>query len=705
MARPSAISSLLSLALLMTAPARAELSPAAEFPPAHLRAVEQPPGSWSEVFAKRRSVRLFWNGGQVYGVERATEDGWVLVSSHASPGWESQRYERGTRFRLVDGEGQASPPTSADSVVTPLQLAQLAGPRGGLPGAEVVDLALDGQGTPWIASLGGGVARVDRESFEAVGLGIAQGLPSERVIAVAPTAAGVWVGTAAGLVHVRATLDSRGEQRFEVSDVIGRREGLQDDYVQALATDGSALWIGTYRGLSRLDAGGLEQVLGPWSVFSLVRGSDERVWVGYEGLLGLPEAEPIEGVDPGLDVYDVEPLPRTGTLLATLQEGVVLLDEGLTSPVWAGSATDGAYALARVAGGYLAAGAEAGLVTLTPQRGVWKRWGLEDGLPSEVVNEVVPDLPWQGDEVSRTAVNASAAWVGTARGLAWLEPEQGGVRTASLSRLPAAAAYTSAQGSARRPRLVGAGGLTMVGPPRPFERRWMERAGGDLVASFRGGGARWIVRGQEVEQQPRFGPARLHQVPGPIRAAVQVRGVPWVGGAQGLFHYLPEQGRFERLSSVGAVDALVAGEDGVVWAIANDVITSIGPDLRARPYIGTHLPLDLEPDEGVVWVGTDNGIDVISIETGQVVDLLRSADRRVVVSAIAADGEGGCWAGTDTGQVIHLDPSLMGGATVIDLAPEHPPEVRDLVALDAQRVWVLTDGGVYAAWRRRAPAP
>jgi ligand-binding sensor domain-containing protein len=704
MARPSAISSLLALALLCAAPVQAEQEAPAAFPPAHLRAVEQPPTSWGEVFAKRRSVRLFWNGGQVYGVERATEDGWVLVSSHASPGWESQRYERGTRFRLVDEQGGASPPMSADSVVTPLQLAQLAGPRGSLPGAEVVDLTLDGQAAPWVASLGGGVARVDRDDLEAVGIGIAQGLPSERVIALAPTASGAWVGTAAGLVHVRAVTDQRGALRFEVSDVIGRSEGLQDDYVQALATDGGTVWIGTYRGLSRLDAGGLEQVLGPWSVFSLVRGSDERVWVGYEGLLGLPEAEPIEGVDPELDVYDVEPLPRTGTLLATLQQGVVLLDEGVTSTVWTGSATDGSYALARVAGSYLAAGAEAGMVTLTPQRGVLRRWGVEDGLPSDVVNEVVPDLPWQGDEHART-VNAAAAWLGTGRGLVWLDPTEGAIRSAGLSRVPAASAYTSAHGNARRPQLIGAAGLALAGPARPLGDRLVERAGSDLVAALKAGGSRWFVRDQVVEQQPRFGPARLHQVPGPIRAAVEIRGVPWVGGAQGLFRYVPEDGRFERLSSVGAVDALVAGDDGVLWAIANDVITSIGPDLRARPYIGTHLPLDLEPDKGVVWVGTDNGIDVISIETGEVIDLLRSADRRVVVSAVAADGEGGCWAGTDTGQVIHLDPSVLGGATVIDLATEHPPEVRDLVAIDAQRVWVLTDGGVYAAWRRRAPAP
>jgi ligand-binding sensor domain-containing protein len=703
MARPFASyrPAVLAAALLLAGVSRG----AEDFPPAHLRAVEQPPEAWREVFAPRREVRLFWNGGATFGVERATADGWVLVSSHASPGWISQRHPRGTRFRLVAADGATSTPISADSVSTPLQLAQLAGPVGALPGAEVVDLVLDGQATPWVASLGGGVARLERDGLAAVGIGVAQGLPSERVIAVAPTESGAWVGTALGLVHVNAVRDARGELRFEVSDVIGRGEGLPDDYVQALATEDGAVWIGTYRGLAHLDADGLDTVLSPWSVFSLVRGADERIWVGYEGLLGLPEAEPIEGISSDLDVYDVEPLPRTGTLLATLQQGVVLLHEGELSSVWPGSSSDGAYALARVAGTYLAAGAEAGLVTLTPQRGVMRQWSTDDGLPSSVVNEVVPDLPWTTGAAARGAINASAAWLGTDRGAVWLDPVLGTVRSSQLSSLPAGSPWSSAFGRQGRLLVSGELGLASLGRQRPFQRRLVERAGQDLVALLQRGGSRWYVHSTGVEQVPRTGRDRLHQVPGPIRAAALVEGVPWVGGDAGLFRYVPDLGKFERLPNIGPVRDLVAGEEGTVWAIASEVVTSIGPDLRARPYIGTHRPLDMDPDSGVIWVGTDNGIDVIAIDSGEVMDLLRSADRRVVVSAVAADGEGGCWAGTDSGQVIHLDPGLSGGATIIDLAPEHPPRVNDLVALDAQRVWILSDGGVYAAWRPRQPAP
>ncbi len=695
----------LVLLLLVGSAPTAAADPAAEgFPPAHLRAVEKPPTTWKAVFADKRAVRLFWNGGETYTVEWLRSDTWHVLDSYASPGWSSPRMPRGTRFRLVAPDGQVSSPVHADTVVTPLQLSQLASSTGELPGAEVVDLAVDGQAVPWVASLGGGVARVDRDGMKAVGLGVAQGLPSERVIAVAPTERGAWVGTALGLVHVGVEGDA-GELRFQVSDVLGRSEGLPDDYVQALATEPGAVWIGTYRGLAHLDGDGLDQVLAPWSVFSLVRGSDERVWVGYEGLLGLPEAEPIEGVGSEMDVYDVEPLPRTGTLLATLQSGVVLLSEGELRTVWPGSATDGAYALARVAGTYLAAGAEAGLVTLAPSHGVLRSWSTEDGLPSNVVNDVVPDLPWRSDEGARATVNATAAWLGTDRGLTWLDPGLGEHRTTPLSRVPAGTSWHAVVGPDGRPRLAGALGLAYLGPARPNDRSRIERAGEDLVTVLEKGTTRWYVRSESVDQVRPLKNDRLHQVPGPLTAGVMVDGVPWVGGEAGLFHYRADIARFERLPAVGPVRKLVPGVDGLLWAIATNVVMAIESDLSMRPYIGTHRPLDLEPDEGIVWVGTDNGIDVIDIHTGDVVDLLRSADRKVVVQAVAADQEGGCWAGTDSGQVIHLDPSLLGGATIIDLAVEHPPTVLAIRAMDAQRAWVLTDGGAYAVWRPPRPAP
>lgn len=674
------------------------------FPPRYLRAVELPPRQWSLVFGPRRAVRLFWNGGGRFGVQVARGEHWETLARDAGSGWVSPVLPRGSRFRLVGDEDRASPPVAARCLVTPRQIAALAGPDGAAGGAVLVDLAVDGRGSVWGASLGAGLARFDRSDLSAVGLGLAEGLPSERVLAVAATDHGAWVGTAAGLVHV-AVEPGAGPLRFTVSDVLGHDEGLQDDYVQALAADAEGVWIGTYRGLSRLEGDRIEQVLGPWSVFSLVRGADERIWVGYEGLLGLPEGEPIEGVGSDLDVYDVEALPRTGTLLATLQRGVVLLREGELLPVWGGSEVDGAYAIAPVAGTWLAAGAGAGLVSLSPTHGVLRAWGPADGLPSGVVNEVIPDLPWDPAGPSRAPVNAVGAWLGTDRGLAWLDPAQGGVRTGPLPALAASPGWRAFAERGRRAAVVGVDGLAVLGRARPSDRRAAARMGPEVVAALKVAGARWTVRRAGVLQSPQVGRERLHAVPGPLLAAAVVEGRVHVGGDSGLFRYDPIDGVFEHLPSVGPVERLAVGRDGSLWAIASGALAAIGRDGTVHPYLGTHRPLDLSPDEGVVWVGTDNGLDVLSIADGQVLDLLRSADRRVAIAAVAADGEGGCWAGTDAGQVIHLDTSLLGGATVLDLAPEHPPAIRAIRALDARRAWILTDAGVFAAWLPPAPAP
>lgn len=698
---------LMGCALLWTlaGPVRGAEPQAPAFPPAHLRAVELPPERWSGIFAPRRAVRLFWNGGQRFTVQVAKGDYWETLEHEAASGWVSPSLPRGSRFRLLGEGDHAGDPFAARTLVSPLQLAVLAGPPGAAPAGGLVDLAIDGDGAVWAASLGGGATRYERGDLVALGLGLAEGLPSERVLAVAPSEHGAWIGTAGGLVQVTVEGGGTGAVRLAVSDVIGRSEGLPDDYVQALATDRAGVWVGTYRGLSRLTAAGLEKVLGPWSVFSLVRGADERTWVGYEGLLGLPEGEPIEGVPSDLDVYDVEPLPRTGTLLATLQRGVVLLEEGELHPVWSGSEQDGAYAIARVAGTYLAAGAGAGLVSLSPGHGALRHWGVADGLPSAVVNEVIPDLPWDPTGAARPSLNARGAWLGTESGLAWLDPEAGSVRATTLGGLPAGQAWLGYARLGRGERLVGPTGSAALGPSRPRARREREHLGPDLVGLLRVAGTRWVVREEGVLQRPQVGAARLHAVPGPLRAAVVVEGRPWVGGDAGLFRYNPLDGVFEHFGGVGPVRRLAVGSDGRIWAIASNTLALVGRDGGVHPYLGTHTPLDIAPDGAVVWVGTDNGIDVISVADGTVVDLLRTADRRVAVTAIAADGEGGCWAGTEAGQVIHLDTSLLGGATVLDLAPEEPPKITAIHALDAQRAWVLTELGAFAVWRPRAPAP
>ncbi len=664
----------------------------AEAAPLHLRAVEAAPRTWSDLFAPSRPVRLFWNGDVRFGVEVEEEDGWRRLADDVASGWTSPPIPRGSRLRPVTSTGAIGTAVQAWTVATPADLARLSARRPALPGAEVVDVAVDGTGAAWAASLGGGLARVDPVTLAPVSLTTRDGLPSDWVAAVSPAPDGLWAGTAAGLVRV---VPGAGPDTWRVAELADDADGLPDRYVQALLAEGSALWVGTWHGLARRDRGAYSTLLGPWSVFSLLRGTDGRIWVGYEGLLRLPEATPVEGVPDTLDVYDVEPLPRSGALLATLQEGLVLLEEGRRRTLWAGGTEDGAYAVARVGDAWLAAGARAGLVTVNPATGVVRTWTTADGLPSEVVNEVVPDTPW--DPASDfLETDAGRAWLGTGRGVARLDPRTGVVEPSPLAPLHAGSAWRALAPAGRRLAAMGDDGLVFVGPRRPLDGLRTRGVAPGILGRTRAGGATWELRDAGALQRRHLRRDRLHRLPGRPSGIVAAAGTPFVGTDRGLFRYEADRGQFAPVGGVGGVSRMVAEADGTLWVIHEGRVASVSPDLEVRSYVRTRPPLDLDPDLGVVWVGTDDGLDVVSRASGEVVALLRTFQGPIRVEAVDADGEGGCWVATGAGQVIHLDVGPSGGATIVDLVEAEPPAIRDLVARGREGAWVLTDQGLFA---------
>ncbi len=518
----------------------------------HFRAVEVNPSRWTMLFAPRRNVRLFWNGDARYDIQLLTGKGWKTLTRNTASGWTSNRVRRAATFRMTGEDGFVSPPVQAQPVTPPAAIAELAGPRQAILGRSVVDIELDKEGRPWVATLEGGVSWLDPVSGKASTITFEDGLPSNRVISVAPTSWGAWVGTAGGLARVQVNHPPGGHAAGPAADVtvvLGEVDGLADDYVQALTTLGDKLWIGTYRGLSFMQGTELRTILSPWSVFSLVKGADERIWVGYEGLLGLPEAEPIEGVDSGLDVYDIEVLPGTGTLLATLQEGVVLLTEGERIPVWSGRGDDGAYALARLGSNYLAAGANGGLVSIGPSWKVLRTWHPRDGLPSPVVNEVVPGIAKiAASEKTNTTEQGAGAWLGTEAGVAYLDSTKEHIRAYPLSRLPAGTRVTSTCAS-RHPCLVGESGV--LHHRSPLSRGLRSRTGIDegLLAFFRSGATSWFVYQDRVLQRRPFHRDVIHRIDSDIRAAIISKGVLWLGGEAGAFRFDRRLQQFSRLAS------------------------------------------------------------------------------------------------------------------------------------------------------------
>jgi ligand-binding sensor domain-containing protein len=73
------------------------------------------------------------------------------------------------------------------------------------------------------------------------------GLPADRVYAVAPRNDGVWVGTERGLAWVSDTSETRDRRTRNVGRVL-----LENTPVRALAAIGDTLWIGTDAGLVAL---------------------------------------------------------------------------------------------------------------------------------------------------------------------------------------------------------------------------------------------------------------------------------------------------------------------------------------------------------------------------------------------------------------------------------------------------------------------
>jgi hypothetical protein len=620
--------------------------------PSHVRAVAEQPGSLREL-DRPRPARAWWDGGPAL-VEVDLGRGWASLGEQDS-GVRIGPLEAGARVRVTqDGVGEE---VQVQLGLDPSGLARLAAP-GALPGLEVADIAATDEGA-WAALLDGGLVRLDKNSLVVESIGVAEGLPSNQVNAVRADEAGAWVGTGLGLV------------RLVEGGVTGVwDELLPDPWVQALAVEGESLWVGTFKGLARLRAETVEQVLGPLSVFSLEPGPDERLWAGYEGLQGLPDGEPIEGVDAELNVWDLDTFGRR-VYLATDSEGVMLLREGVLQHYWTGSAS--AYALARYGPALYVAADAAGLVQLSdqPSAPATRSWGQADGLPSDVVYEV------EGGPRGKL-------WVGTDRGLALMWPAQDVVVPWPVSPL-AAGRPVYAVLDLGKAVLVGTDeGVAAIGP--------VPRGAGDLLAVpgpviglFQDGRVTWAVTETDAWRLER---GHLERFPLPVTAlsAALGGGSLWVGSEQGLHRMDAGLGRFVPGPAVGTV-RLLEGDGALVWAVAGGRVLAIDGAGGQRDFLRVRLPTAIAPSPQGLWVGTERGPQLLDPYSGEVRDI-EGLDQRV--EGLAVDPQGRALAWLDSGDLVWLSSGLpvVGGPPAWSVG-----EAWELEIDASGRIWMFGSRG------------
>ncbi|MHB8835176.1 MAG: two-component regulator propeller domain-containing protein [Candidatus Methylomirabilia bacterium] len=474
-----------------------------------------------------------------------------------------------------------------------------------------------------------------------------RGLAENTVQAIVPDGAGgLWVGTRGGLSH----FDGAAWETTTVAD------GLPDNDVHSLAPEGPGrLWVGAGSGFGRIE-GGRWSRLGLPGAATGVRGRVVVVtdragvtWLGHAG--GMLRYDRAAGV--------LEPVPE----VAGQPVGALLVDR--EGRFWAGVGGD---------------------LWLRDETG-WQRVKEADGLPSGAVTVLFEDP-------------AGTVWCGGERGVA--EFDGSSWRPARLgAETPAVAVTAMAQDGEGR---VWVGTSAGAGFTDGYEWHWFTASSG-LPAD------------------------------GVLALAADRNGSIWIGTTRGL-------ARFDTTWSVPAVAGregvsprapLLLGRDGSLFVGAEQgfvvqrgrIVETVGPRERLEGRVRCFA----EDAEGDLWVGTDRGlarydgtvrehfvaaVNTVYVERSwgateaqkTVVCDLRNGLTDDVVTALAADAEGGVWVGTTRGLsrlqakewTCPADPSEEGG----DL---FPGPVTSLATDRRGRLWVGTPKGLWmleeGAWRRQ----
>ncbi len=571
----------------------------------------------------------------------------------------------------------------------------------GLPQDSVHGVVQTGDGYLWVGTEGG-LARFDGVSFRVFGRANAPGFASDDICCLLRAEGdGLWVGTADGLLLVRA--GGERVERFGVreglpsSTVLGLRAGAGGVVVETAA--GDAAWRGGRFGGVRggagddarwVDGGWGADVSGVW----WTEGRRRQGWtVGkelagsrVESLLRDP-AEGVErawvGTNAGLFLVTAG-RPEVAEAPWLKGDAVLALARDREGDVWVGTENSGLHVLRRVRFRTEAGMGGEGVVALVESRGtVWvgsRRDGLRAFRDGSVV-EVGRGKMTSSVVLSLSPAAGGGVWVGTPDGLNRVEAG-GQVR-----------GMTSAEGL-----------------PDDYILALEGDGSGGVWAGTRRGLAHVDagMRGVEVLTQEEGLAGDL------VGSLLRTRaGEMWVGTSGGVSR-LGVDGRVRGVTMPGArgvVRAMAEGGDGAVWLATSEgwvsrVEGGVVEGVRG-PVVGEAVDGVVE-DGGVVWLRTGRGI--AAMREGEFSRCVREGCVPAVTGYGVADGmpsaevvaagqpvawrmaNGELWFGTRHGVAV-VDPSM-------EMRVEEAPPVAverftaDGVALPAGR------GPVEVAWGR-----
>jgi len=158
-------------------------------------------------------------------------------------------------------------------------------------------------------------------------------------------------------------------------------------------------------------------------------------------------------------------------------------------------------------------------------------------------------------------------------------------------------------------------------------------------------------------------------------------GALWVGTkGMGVCRLNPQTGKWTRLSTKSAKES---GSDGIKGTLSNDFVNVLLTDRN-----------------GMVWMGTDNGITRYDPHTNSLRQFVHNPDNPQSLSgtfvyAIAEDAHGTLWVGTDYG-LNRFIPEIQGFETIyFDIDDTSINNSINAIAPDAQgRLWLGTFNGL-----------